>query len=642
MGKTITQKIIEKHLVTGTFEPGSEIGIRIDQTLAHDTSGTMAYLQFESMRVSRVQNEIAVSYVDHNTLQMGFENADDHAYMESIARRYGMYMSRAGNGICHQVHLESFGKPGATLLGADSHTSTAGGIGMIGIGAGGLDIALAMAGKPFYLTCPKVIRINLTGTLPPWVSAKDVVLKVLDTFGPRGNVGTVFEYGGDALDKLLVPERATITNMGAECGVTTSVFPSDEITRHFLKSQGREHDWMELMPDEGAEYDKVIDINLSELVPLTAKPHSPGNVATVQDVGEISVDQICIGSCTNSSFKDLATVAMILKDRTAHPKVSFVLALGSRQVMLNLEKYGYLQVLLKAGARLTENACGFCIGNGQSPRSGAISLRTSNRNFKGRSGTQDANVYLVSPETAAASLISGKLTDPRTLGIEYPHVSMPDKFELDDTLVIRPEDTQDPDSISIYRGPNINTPPENGPMSADIIGEVTIKVGDDVTTDHILPAGEKLKYRPNIPKYSEYVFEPLDNNFHDRAKAIQASGRHNIIVAGVSYGQGSSREHAALCPMYLGVKAVIAKSFERIHIDNLINFGILPLKFKELSAYEEIDQADQLEIPNVRQIIQEGGKITVKNITKNSKFEATYNLTERQIGILIAGGACNL
>jgi aconitate hydratase len=429
--------------------------------------------------------------------------------------------------------------------------------------------------------------------------------------------------------------------MGAECGVTTSVFPSDEITKQFLRSQGREDDWTELLHDKDAKYSKVVDINLSELVPLAASPHSPGNVATVQEVGEISVDQICIGSCTSSSYKDIATVAEIIKDRTIHPSVSFVLALGSRQVMLNLEKHGHLRVLIKAGARLAENACGFCIGNGQSPRSGAVSLRTSNRNFKGRSGTQDAGVYLVSPETAAASLINGKLTDPRTLGIDYPSVSMPDEFEIDDSLIIRPEDTEDPDSIQIYRGPNINSPPKNDPMPATIAGEITIKVGDDVTTDHILPAGEKLKYRPNVPKYAEYVFEPLDAEFHDRARAIQASGRHNIVVAGKSYGQGSSREHAALCPMYLGVKAVIAKSFERIHFGNLINYGILPLEFKEVSAYDGIDVGDQMKIPNARQILQEGGKIIVKNITQNSEFEATCKLTERQIGILIAGGACN-
>jgi len=642
MGKSIVQKIIESHLAAGKFIPGEEIAIRIDQTLSHDISGTMAYLQFESMQVPRVQNELSVSYIDHNTLQMGYENADDHAYMESFARKYGMYMSRAGNGICHQVHLERFGRPGAVLLGADSHTCTAGGIGMIGIGAGGLNIALAMAGKPFYLTCPKVIRINLTGELPSWVSAKDVVLKVLEIFGPRGNVGTVFEYGGDALDKLMVPERATITNMGAECGVTSSVFPSDEITKRFLRSQGREHDWTELTPDTDAQYDRVVDIDLSELVPLTAKPHSPGNVAAVQDVGEVSVDQVCVGSCTSSSYKDIATVAMILKGREVHPKVGFVLALGSRQVMLNLEKHGHLRDLIKAGARIAENACGFCIGNGHSPRSGAVSIRTSNRNFKGRSGTQDASVYLVSPETAAAALITGKLTDPRTLGMDYPNVVIPETFEIDDSLIIRPEDTPDPDSIRIYRGPNINTPPKNDAMPAKIAGEVTIKVGDDVTTDHILPAGEKLKYRPNIPKYSEYVLEPIDPTFHDRAQAIKADGRHNIIVAGVSYGQGSSREHAALCPMYLGVKAVIAKSFERIHITNLINYGILPLEFKDLSDYDRIDQGDQLEIPDVRHVIQKGAAVVVKNVTKNSVFETKYNLTERQVGILLAGGACNI
>ena len=641
MDKTITQKLIEKHLVTGNFVPGTEIGIRIEQTLAHDISGTMAFLQFESMRVPRVRNKLAICYVDHNTLQMGFENADDHTYMESIARRYGLYMSRVGNGICHQVHLERFGKPGLTLLGADSHTSTAGSLGMIAIGAGGLDIALAMAGKPFYFTCPKVIRINLTGTLSPWVSAKDVILKVLQIFGSRGNVGNVFEYGGEALERLSIPERATIANMGAECGVTTSVFPSDEITRLFLKAQGREKEWVAVNADQDAIYDKVLDINLSELVPLTAKPHNPGNVTTVQDVGEIEVNQVCIGSCTNSSYKDLATVAMILRGLNVHPKVDFVVAPGSRQVVLNLERDGYLKDLLDAGVRLAENACGFCVGSGFSPRSGAISLRTSNRNFRGRSGTKDADVYLVSPETAAASLLTGKFTDPRNLDMKFPDVLMPEKYHVDDTLIIRPEDTKDPEAIQIYRGPNICDPPENDPMPREISGVVTIKVGDNVTTDHILPAGEKLKYRPNVPKYSEFVFETLDNQFHEKAKAIKADGKHNIIVAGLSYGQGSSREHAALCPMYLGVKAVIAKSFERIHIANLINFGILPLEFKDNESYDAIDQGDILEIPNARNIIDSRGKIVVSNISKGAEFEAAYHLSERQTKILLAGGAFN-
>ena len=641
MAKTITQKIIEEHLVSGSFIPGTEIAIKIDQTLTQDATGTMAYLQFESLKTAVVKTELSVSYIDHNIIQIGPENADDHRYLHDIARKYGIYLSRAGNGICHQVHLERFGKSGKTLLGSDSHTPTCGGLGMIAIGAGGLDVALAMAGEPFTLVCPKVIKINLTGKLSPWVSAKDVILKVLEIFTTKGNVGCVFEYGGEGVTTLSVPERATITNMGAECGVTTSIFPSDEITRLFLKAQHRERNWTEIKADPDAEYDKIIDIDLSEIVPLTAKPHSPDNISTIRDAGEIEVNQVCIGSCTNSSYKDLATVARILKDRVTHPGVSFVIAPGSKQAIENLAKDGYLADLLKSGARLAECACGFCIGNSHSPQTKAISLRTSNRNFLGRSGTTDAEVYLVSPETAAAAVITGRLTDPRNLGIEYPEVSMPEEFHVDDRMIIKPEDTGDLSPVKIYRGPNIGDPPTNEPLPEDISGEVTIKVGDKITTDHIIPAGNRMKYRSNIPKYSQFVFEILDNKFHERAKKIRDDGRHNIIVAGLSYGQGSSREHAAICPMFLGVKAVIAKSFERIHTANLINFGIIPLTFKDEETYDSIDQGDKLEIQFIRKVLESNGKMIVENITKKRSFEVIYNLSEKQKKILLAGGALN-
>ena len=641
MAKTITQKIIEEHLVTGSFMPGTEIAIKIDQTLTQDATGTMVYLQFESMRVPRIKTELSVSYIDHNTIQIGSENADDHRYLHDIARKYGIYLSRAGNGICHQVHIERFGKPGETLLGSDSHTPTCGGLGMIAIGAGGLDVALAIAGEPFTLICPRVIMINLTGKLSPWVSAKDVVLKVLEIFTTNGNVDCVFEYGGEGVTTLSVPERATITNMGAECGVTTSVFPGDETTRVFLKAQHREKDWTEIKADMGAEYDRVVDINLSEIVPLTAKPHSPENISTIRDVGEIEVNQVCIGSCTNSSYKDLATVARILKGKVAHPGVSFVLAPGSKQVVENLAKDRYLADLIESGARLAECACGFCIGNSHSPQTKAVSLRTSNRNFLGRSGTKDAQVYLVSPEAAAAAVITGKFTDPRDLGMEYPEVSMPEQFHVDDGMIIKPEDTVDVSKIKIYRGPNIGVLPVNDPFPDDISAEVTIKVGDKITTDHIIPAGARMKYRSNIPRYSQFLFEILDKTFYERAKKIQDSGRHNIIVAGLSYGQGSSREHAALCPMFLGVKAVIAKSFERIHTANLINFGIIPLIFKDGKTYDSVDQGDSLEIPSIRKALELNGKMTVKNTTKKRSFEVIYNLSQKQKKILLAGGALN-
>lgn len=639
MGKGIVQKILEKHIVEGKWEPGSEIGITIDQTLTQDATGTMAYLQFEAMGVPRVKTELSVSYVDHNTVQIGFENADDHKYLQSVAAKYGIIYSRAGNGICHQVHLERFGKPGKTLLGSDSHTPTGGGVGMIAIGAGGLDVAVAMAGGLFYLSCPKVIKVNLKGKLKPWVAAKDVVLKMLELFSTKGNVGCVFEYGGEGVKTLSVPERATITNMGAECGVTTSVFPSDEITREFLIAQDREKDWVEIKADPDADYWKEIELDLGKIEPLAAYPHSPGNIQKVKDLEDMEVDQVCLGSCTNSSYKDLMTVAQILKRKKVHPNVSFVIAPGSKQVFENITKDGGFTDLLSAGARFAESACGFCIGNSQSPKTEAVSLRTSNRNFLGRSGTKSANVYLVSPETAAAAVITGKITDPRNLekmGIKYPSIKMPKKFYIDDSMFIPP--SEHPEKIKIYRGPNIGDPPASIPMTDTIAGEVTIKVGDKITTDHIIPAGSKMKYRSNVPKYSEFLFEVVDPTFHDRAQLIKEHGKDNIIVGGVSYGQGSSREHAALCPMYMGVKAVIAKSLERIHTANLINFGIIPLTFKNEADYNKIEQGDDIEIPSIKQIIKQGGVLKVKNNTKKVEFEVEYTLSNRQKEILLGGG----
>jgi aconitate hydratase len=640
MGKNIVEKILAAHLVSGNPAPGEEIGIRIDQTLTQDATGTLAYLQFEAMNVPKVKTELSVSYIDHNTVQIGFENADDHRYLQSVAQKFGVVLSRAGNGICHQVHLERFGKPGQTLIGSDSHTPTCGALGMIAIGAGGLDVAQAMAGEPFYLTCPSVVKINLRGRLGPWVSAKDVILKVLEIFTTKGNVGTVLEYGGEGIASLSVPERATITNMGAECGVTTSIFPSDDWTRHFLRSQQREADFMELKADDDATYARIVDIDLARLEPLTAKPHSPDHIGTVRSMKEIPVDQICLGSCTNSSYKDLVTVAKVLEGKVAHPNVSFILAPGSRQVLDNLARDGYLASLIASGARLMENACGFCIGNSQSPSSGAVSLRTSNRNFLGRSGTMDADVYLVSPETAAAAVITGHFTDPRDLKMSYPQVQTPDRPVIDDRMILRPENTGE--NIEIYRGPNIGARPVNTALPDTLSGQITIKVGHKITTDHIIPAGARMKYRSNIPKYSEFVFEKVDASFAHRALAQKDAGKHNIIVAGWSYGQGSSREHAAICPMYLGVRAVIAKSLERIHAANLINFGILPLTFARENDYDAVDQGDDLEIAGIRKAILDGGNLLVQNKTKGTTFEASCLLSTRQKQIILAGGALNV
>jgi len=643
MAMTLTEKILSKHIIEGKPEKGKEVGIKIDQTLTQDATGTMSYLQFEAMGVPKVKTELSVSYIDHNTVQVGFENADDHKYLQTVAAKYGIIFSRAGNGICHQVHLERFGKPGKTLLGSDSHTPTGGGVGMISIGAGGLDVAVAMAGGPFYLIYPKVIKIELKGKLRPWVAAKDVILKVLEIFTTKGNVGCVFEYTGEGVKTLSVPDRATITNMGAECGVTTSVFPSDEITKEFLKAQGREKDWTELRADDDAKYDKVVEINLSDLEPLAATPHSPGNIKKVKDLEGMEVDQVCLGSCTNSSYTDLMTVAYILKNKKTHPDVSFVVAPGSKQVLENITKDGGLANLLSAGARIAESACGFCIGNSQSPKTSAVSLRTSNRNFEGRSGTKNAQVYLISPETAAAAVITGKITDPRSLekmGIKYPSVDMPKKFYIDDSMFIQP--SIHPENIKIIRGPNIGEPPVNKQLPETITGEVTIKVGDLITTDHIIPAGARMKYRSNVPKYSEFLFENVDNKFYERAKKIKDSGQNNIIVAGLSYGQGSSREHAALCPMYMGVKSVLTKSMERIHKANLINFGILPLTFVNETDYNIIDQGDKLEIPNIRKaLLGTGNKSKVIDKTKNKEFEAIFDLSERDKKIVLAGGTLN-
>ncbi|MCW4010847.1 MAG: aconitate hydratase [Candidatus Bathyarchaeota archaeon] len=636
MGKSLTRKILEKHLVVGEYIPSSEIGIKIDQTLTQDATGTMAYLQFEAMGLKQVKTELSVSYVDHNTIQVGFENADDHKYLQTVAAKYGIVYSKAGNGICHQVHLERFGKPGKTLLGSDSHTPTGGGIGMIAIGAGGLDVAVAMGGGEFYITCPKVYKINLKGKLQPWVTAKDVVLKMLEMFTVKGNVGVVMEYAGPGVANLTVPERATITNMGAEMGVTTSIFPSDEETRKFLKAQGREADWVELKADDDAEYDRVVDLDLCEIEPLAAAPHSPGNIVRVSDMKNLKVDQVMVGSCTNSSYKEIATVAKIMKGKKVHPDVSFGVAPGSRQVLQMAARDGYISDLLDSGARLLEAACGFCIGNSQSPKTTAVSLRTSNRNFKGRSGTADAQVYLVSPEVAAVAAITGKFTDPRDAGIEYPKVDMPTQFLIDDSMFIFPEDANR--SVEIVRGPNIGNPPVNDKMPESIKGVVGIKVEDKITTDHIMPAGARLKYRSNVPKYSEYVFEPIDPSFPKRAMEAKKKGQHTVVVAGESYGQGSSREHAALCPMYLGVKAIIAKSVERIHAANLVNFGIVSLSFKNMADYDKIEQGDEIEIPDIKKKIQSNEPVILVDKTKNLKIELTYNLSQRQKDILYEGG----
>ena len=636
MGDNVVYKILKEHLVEGEPAPGAEIGIHIDQTLTQDATGTMAYLQFEAMGIPRVKTEISVSYVDHNTLQTGFENSDDHRYLQTMNSNYGIHYSRAGNGICHQVHLERFGRPGATLLGSDSHTPTGGGIGMIAIGAGGLDVAVAMGGGPFYLTSPRVVNVRLNGRLRPWVSAKDIILHVLSILTTRGNVGTVIEYTGPGVGTLSVPERATITNMGAELGVTTSVFPSDGLTRAFLKAQGREAVWRELLPDPDADYDRIIEIDLGGVVPMVACPHSPDNVERVSSLKGMKVDQVAIGSCTNSSYRDLSVVGAVLKGRKVHPDLSLAIAPGSRQVFEMIARDGVLADMIAAGARIMESACGFCIGAGQAPKTGGVSLRTNNRNFEGRSGTASAQVYLVSPETAALSALAGELVDPLDMRPEdFPALVQPDSFIVDDSMIIPPSDAGRP----IFRGPNIGEPPYTEPFSDSLRGIVQLKVGDKITTDHIMPAGARLIYRSNIPKYSEYVFEGVDPSFSSRAMEAKAQGLYTAILGGHSYGQGSSREHAAICPMYLGVRIVMARSFERIHAANLVNFGILPLVLSNGADYDEIRQGQEFEAADLRSRVAGGEGIRVRIGGRDYDFELP--VTPRQRKILLEGGLLN-
>jgi len=635
LGKNLTQKIIESHLVSGEMNAGKEISIRIDQTLTQDSTGTMAYLQLEAMNVGKVRTKKSVAYIDHNTLQEGFENADDHKYIQTVASKHGIYFSRPGNGICHQVHLERFGRPGWTLLGSDSHTPTGGGIGMLAIGAGGLDVAVAMAGGPYYLTMPGVCRILLKGKLPPWVSAKDIILKVLQLLSVKGGVNKVIEYAGPGVASLTVPERATITNMGAELGATTSIFPSDENTREFLRAQGREEMWIPLEADDDAVYDEELELDLGTLEPLTAKPHSPDNVETVQSVGKIRVNQVAIGSCTNSSYLDLMKVAAILKGKTVHPDVSLVISPGSKQVYTMLAENGALADLIDSGARILESACGPCIGMGQAPASNAISLRTFNRNFYGRSGTVSAGVYLVSPETAAVSALTGVLTDPRESG-KPPVIPMPEYFRVHDNGIIPP--VEDPDSVTVVRGPNIRPFPLNKELKGPVKGTVLLKMEDNITTDHIMPSNAKLlPFRSNIPHLSEYCLTPVDPTFPERAK--KAGG--GFLVAGQNYGQGSSREHAALAPLYLGIRAVIAKSFARIHRSNLINSGILPLTFADPSDYDRINSGDDLVIEHSVEQIQEGNRIIVHNQTRNLDIVTEMPLSDRLKKVMLAGGLLN-
>ena len=637
MGMTLTEKILSAHLVEGEMVKGSEIGIRIDQTLTQDATGTMAYLEFEAMGVPRVKTERSVAYIDHNTLQSGFENADDHRFIGSVCKKHGIYFSRPGNGICHQAHLERFGIPGKTLIGSDSHTPTGGGIGMIAIGAGGMDVAVAMGGGTYYITCPKVVKVNLTGKLQPWVAAKDVILEVLRRLSVKGGVGKVIEYCGEGVKTLSVPERATITNMGAELGATTSIFPSDENTLTFLKAQGREDVWVPLSADEDAEYDEVVDINLSELVPLAACPHSPDNVKSCEEIGPMKIDQVCIGSCTNSSLLDMLKVAHILKGKTVHPDVSLSIAPGSKQVLNMLAENGALSIMIDAGARILESACGPCIGMGQSPNSGGISLRTFNRNFEGRSGTKDGQIYLVSPEVAAASAIAGVLTDPRSLG-DMPEFKLPEKFTVNDNMIVPPVPAEEMDSVEVLRGPNIKPFPVSEPMAENIDAKCSLKVGDNITTDHIMPAGAKiLPLRSNIPKISQFCFAVCDESFHDRALEMGKS----IIVGGSNYGQGSSREHAALAPLYLGVKAVIVKSFARIHMANLINAGIVPLTFENEADYDKIDQMDEIRIEKIADQIAAGSVIKCTNVTKGFDFNVIGDFSQRQKEMLYAGGLLN-
>ncbi len=644
---TVAWKIIKEHLVSGKMVPGEEVAIRIDQTLTQDATGTMSYLQFEAMGVPRVRTKLSVSYIDHNMLQTDFRNADDHKYLISIAKKYGLWLSKPGNGICHQVHVERFARPGQTLLGSDSHTPTSGGVGMLAIGAGGLDIAAAMAGEPFFMKMPKIVGVKLTGKMPEWVTAKDIILELLRRLTVKGGVGKIFEYFGDGVRELSVPERSTITNMGAELGATTSVFPSDDITRAYLKAQGREEDWIELLPDADAEYDEVIEIDLGELEPLIAQPHSPDNVVPVREIEGVKVDQVVIGSCTNSSFVDLTRSAKLLEGQKVNPDVVFAVAPGSKQALELITQSGALLDFLKAGARILESACGPCIGMGYAPPSGGVSIRSFNRNFEGRSGTPDAKVYLASPETCVACAIAGEIIDPRRLakerGLKWIRVEMPERFPYGDEAFIEPLPEEEARSVEIYRGPNIKPLPEFDPMPEKIEGRVALIVGDNITTDHIMPAGAKiLPLRSNIYAISEYVYHYVDPEFVSRAKKLRdEEGKASIIVGGENYGQGSSREHAALAPRFLGVRAVIAKSFARIHHANLVNFGIVPLEFADKKDYEKLTLWDEVEIPQLEERLKAGEKVIVRNRSTGEEIECKYNLTPKQVSVLIAGGLLN-
>ena len=636
MGETLAQKIIRAHLLHGDMTPGSEIALRIDQTLTQDATGTMAYLEFETMGIPRVQTELSVAYVDHNTLQSGFENADDHRYLQTVAKKHGVWFSRPGNGICHQVHLERFGKPGKTLIGSDSHTPTGGGIGMLAFGAGGMDVAVAMGGGAYYITMPKMFKVNLTGTLRPYVTAKDISLELLRILSVKGGVGAIIEWGGPGIAALSVPERATITNMGTELGATTSIFPSDDVTRAFLAAEGREADFIPLASDPDAQYDRVIDIDLNTLQPMIACPHSPDNVVPVETLAGTKVDQVCIGSCTNSSLFDMLKVAALLKGRTIAPGVSLSISPGSKQVLTMLADCGALTDILASGARLLECACGPCIGMGFSPNSGGVSLRTFNRNFLGRSGTKDAQVYLVSPETAVAAALTGTITDPQTLG-PMPAVTLPEQFRIDDSAVLPPAPADEADAVEVLRGPNIQPFPQSRPFADTLTAELVLKVGDNITTDHIMPAGSKiLPYRSNIPKLAEFCFTVCDPTFPARARAAG----DGIIVGGSNYGQGSSREHAALVPMYLGIRCVVAKSFARIHAANLINAGILPLTFENPADYDALQPGARLRIDGIRAGMA-AGKLTLTDTAAGKSYSVVCSLTERQQAILLAGGLLN-
>lgn len=636
MGETLAQKIIRAHLLHGDMTPGSEIALRIDQTLTQDATGTMAYLEFETMGIPRVRTELSVAYVDHNTLQSGFENADDHRYLQTVAKKHGVWFSRPGNGICHQVQLERFGKPGKTLIGSDSHTPTGGGIGMLAFGAGGMDVAVAMGGGAYYITMPKMFKVNLTGTLQPYVTAKDISLELLRILSVKGGVGAIIEWGGPGIAALSVPERATITNMGTELGATTSIFPSDDVTRAFLAAEGREADFTPLASDPDAQYDRIIDIDLNTLQPMIACPHSPDNVVPVATLAGTKVDQVCIGSCTNSSLFDMLKVAALLKGRTIAPGVSLSISPGSKQVLTMLADCGALTDILASGARLLECACGPCIGMGFSPNSGGVSLRTFNRNFLGRSGTKDAQVYLVSPETAVAAALTGTITDPQTLG-PMPAVTLPEHFRIDDSAVLPPAPADEADAVEVLRGPNIRPFPKSKPFSDALTAELVLKVGDNITTDHIMPAGAKiLPYRSNIPKLAEFCFTVCDPTFPARARAAG----DGIIVGGSNYGQGSSREHAALVPMYLGIRCVVAKSFARIHVANLINAGILPLTFENPADYDALQPGAQLRIDGIRAGMA-AGSLMLTDTTAGRSYPVVCSLTERQQAILLAGGLLN-